>query len=415
MPPTHDATVLAPLPGLPTRHGADVTKARRVARHLRWLIRGANPEPTAAQWRAQAHTLLRGDEAADRLVNWMQTVGVQVGMPQFERALAQGIEAMPDAPPELRAFFAAVEATPAWVDPELLRQGAAACHISGLSGMRVLRNAALMAGYQASAINRTLVLTGALAKGAQRRVAETTKWWIDVTREGGLGRFAPGFQTTLRVRVIHAMLRKRVHAMPEWDEAALGLPINQGDMRATYLGFSVIFLLGQRVMGVKITDAEAHAVMHLWRHIGWLMGVEEGLLCETELEGRVALYQNLLAQAPADESSRALGRALMDEPLLRHYTVLPRLAGRLEKARQLSICRMFLGPEGMRDLGLPSHVMPWYPMLTVPFEAAYHRLNRLLPGGRQRLIRQGHQAQMDYLKVMFGHARPDITEIPAPH
>ena len=42
-------------------------------------------------------------------------------------------------------------------------------------------------------------------------MAETTKWWIDVTREGGLGRFAPGFQTTLRVRVIHAMLRKRVH------------------------------------------------------------------------------------------------------------------------------------------------------------------------------------------------------------
>jgi len=217
------------------------------------------------------------------------------------------------------------------------------------------------------------------------------------------------------VRVIHALLRKRVHQMPEWDEAALGLPINQGDMRATYLGFSVIFLFGQRVMGVKITPKEAHAVMHLWRYIGWLMGVEEGLLCESEMEGRVALFQNLLAQAPADESSQALGRALMDEPLLRHYTFLPRLAGRFEKAKHLSICKLFLGREGMRDLGLPTHALPWYPVLTVPCQAAYHRLWRLLPGGRQRLIRQGHQAQLDYLNVLFGQSQPDIVKMPAAH
>ena len=339
---------------------------------------------------------------------------MQAGMPQFERALTLGIDAMPDAPAELRSFFTTVEATPGWVEPELLLQGAAACHISGLSGMRVLRNAALMAGYQASAINQTLVLTGALAKGAQRRVAETTKWWIDVTREGGLARSQPGWQTTIRVRVIHAMLRKRVHAMPEWDEAALGLPINQGDMQATYLGFSVIFLLGQRVLGVKLTEQEAHAIMHLWRYIGWLMGVEENLLFISEREGRVALYQNLLAQAPADESSRALGLALMDEPLHRPYRHFPSLAGRWEKARQLSICRMFLSPESMRDLGLPAHVAPWYPLLTVPFQAAYQRLERLLPGGRERLIRQGHQAQLAYLNVLFGHAQHDIADIPAP-
>lgn len=406
---------LAPLPGFPTRHGADVNKARRMARHLRWLIRGVNPEPSAAQWQAQAETLTRGDPPADKLMDWMQQVGMQVGMPQFERALTLGVDAIANPPPALREFFETVEAMPAWVDPDLLLKGAAVCHLSGLSGMRVLRNAALMAGYQASAINRTLVLTGALAKGAQRRLAETTKWWIDVTHEGGLARTQPGFQTTIRVRVIHAMLRKRVHQMPEWDEQALGLPINQGDMRATYLGFSVIFLLGQRVMGVKITSEEAHAIMHLWRYIGWLMGVEEGLLCDTEMQGRVALYQNLLAQAPADESSQALGRALMEEPLHRHYRFWPRLSGHLEKAKQLSICRLFLDREGMCDLGLPTHVLPWYPAFTVPFQAVSHRLHRLLPGGRQRLIQQGRQAQVAYLNVMFGKSAHDITKVPAPH
>lgn len=164
--PPHPAHSLGPLPGLPSRHGADVGKARRVARHLRWLIRGVDPEPTSTQWHEQAQTLVRGDEPADRLVAWMRAFGVQAGMPLFERALSLGIDAVPDAPTELRDFFAAIEATPAWVDDELLLQGAAACHISSLTGMRVLRDAALMAGYQASAINRTLVLTGSLEKGA---------------------------------------------------------------------------------------------------------------------------------------------------------------------------------------------------------------------------------------------------------
>jgi hypothetical protein len=190
-------------------------------------------------------------------------------------------------------------------------------------------------------------------------------------------------------------------------------------MQATYLGFSVIFLFGQRVMGVPLSRDESEAVMHLWRYIGWLMGVDESLLQGTEMQGRVALYHNLLSQAPADDSSIALGRALMDEPLSRHYgNALPwldRLQGRYEKAKHLSICRYFLGIRGMRALGLPLSVLPWYPLMAVPFTALRHRLMRLLPGGRQALVRQGRAAQQDYLAVLFGSGEPDIARLPQPH
>jgi hypothetical protein len=126
--------------------------------------------------------------------------------------------------------------------------------------------------------------------------------------------------------------------------------------------------------------------------------------CDTEIEGRIALYQNLLSQAPSDESSRALGRALMVEPLGRHYEGLEWLQRRYHHARHLSNSRLFLGHEGMQALGLPRGVMPWYPVLSAPFTAAWHGAHRVWPGGRRRLIERGRTAQLEALPVLLGRA-----------
>lgn len=381
---------------------------------LRALIRG-NPEPDATQWQAIGESLNEGDEAMDRLVEWMSAEGMARSKPLFDRAVSQGIDALPEAPAPLREFFRHVEATPGWVDPQLLVEGACVCGISGLTGMRVLRDFGLMAGYQASAINRTLVLTGALQKGAARRVAETTKWWIDATRPGGMARGAPGWCSTLQVRLIHAMVRRHLQRHPQWDAAADGLPVNQGDMHATYLAFSVIFLFGQRLLGVPLTAREGRAAMHLWKYIGWLMGIDPRWLHDSEQAGRVALFQNLLAQAPPDESSRQLGRPLMDEPLQRHYRRFAWLRGRWNRALHLSIARAFIGRRGMEALGLPTNVLPWYPLLSFLPRLGWHLLHRLVPGGHARLVRRGLKAQEDYLLLLFGDGAHELTKPIATH
>lgn len=397
----------------PSRLGADLDKGRRLARPLKWLLPGVNPEPTAADWQQMGWALTVGDPLADDLARWMRQAGMHDARVLFEQALEHGLHALPQAPEPLRRFFAAVEHLPAWVDDARLDEGARLCHLSGRIGMRVLRDAALMAGYQASAINRTLVLTGALAKGAQRRVAETTKWWLDVTTPGALRPGGVGYKSTLRVRLMHALVRQRVQALPEWDAAELGVPVNQSDMLATYLGFSVIFLFGQRVMGVRLSRQEGETVMHLWRAIGWLMGVDESLLVHSETEGRIRLYQQLVGQAPADATSRELGRALMNEPLTRHYRRLPALAGRIERAKHLSLCSLFIGREGRRDLGLPEYAWPWYPLLLAPTLFLWHRAWRLLPGGRVRLMKWGRRRQAGYLGVLFGAEAPDLARLAA--
>lgn len=403
------AVVEEPEVQIPTRHGADIARSRAIARPVRWMLRG-DPEPGPQRWDALGRALMAGDPPMDRLVDWLYQYGTREGRALFQRAVDHGIDAVPDAPAPLRAFFEHVEPRPAWVDDELLRQGAAATQRTGLTGMRVLRDLALMLGYQAAAINKTLVATGSLERGPQRRLAETTKWWLDCTATGGMDRFGEGFRNTLHVRLIHGLIRRQVQRQPDWRNDQWGLPVNQTDMAATQLGFSVIFLLGSRFLGVPLTRAEGQAVMHLWRYIGWLMGVDPRWLPETEQEGRVLLYQILLSQAPPDESSRQLGRALMDEPFDRHYPNLHQLRGHFERARHTSITRLFVSGQGMRDLGLPAWMPPWYPALSLPLNLAHQTQARLRPGGADRLATTGRRAQIDYLKVLFGDAAPAIHE-----
>lgn len=388
---------------IPRRHGADVAKARRTARGVRWSIAG-DAEPSQAQWAALGAALWRGDPLADAVVDWMHDEGMATARPKLERAIEQGLDAVPDAPPALRRYIETVSRAPDWVDFEQMNEGARFIHSTGHFGMMVLRDAGLMAGYQAGAINQTLVMTGALNKGAQRRVAETTSWWLDCTAQDGMQRQAKGFKTTLRVRVMHAIVRRSVFARPQWDADFLGLPVNQVDMQATYLGFSVVMLLALRATGVIVRQRDAQAVMHLWRYIGWVMGVEDALLFEDEAQARIGLYHNLLSQAPADASSAALGRALMDEPLYRHYPWGGTWRGLYNKYRHLSIVRLFVGAEGMRSLGLPP-TLPWYPLGTLLPRLLWTGAHRAIPGGFAHLARRGRQEQEAYLAVLFG-ARP---------
>lgn len=408
----------SPIPNaLPCRHLSDTRRARRAAALIVGQLPPGTPtEPSEAELRQVGEGLLLGDEAADALVDWMHRSGMREAWAQVQQAIEQGVSRASDAPPELRAFFDAVEARPAWVRDDLLVAGARVCGLGGRAGMRALAVTGLMAGYQLSAVNQTLLVTGALEKGAARRIAETTKWWIDVTEPGAMARFGEGFKSTLRVRVIHAMVRRQVAQRADWDASDLGLPVNQTDMQATYLGFSIVYLLGLKLVGIPLTRAEKEAVLHLWRYIAWVNGVREDhlhALDDAERSATYTLYRNLLTQRMADPDSARLAQALADEPLQRHYARWPGVQGRFNRALQLSIARACMGNDTLRGLGLPVWRLPWYPLAMMAFHQPLHRLVRMLPGGLDGLMAWGRRRQRGYLPVLFGEHAPALRELSA--
>jgi hypothetical protein len=366
-------------------------------------------KPTPEQWRSLGERLTVGDEPMDRLVEWMTAAGMEQTRPLFDRALTEGIDNVPEAPEPLREFFVQIETIPDWVDPDRLRKGARALRIGGADGMYIARDVALLGGYQFSGFNKTLIRTGALEKGSNKRFAETLQWGMDVISKGGLDPLGAGYRSTIRVRLIHAFVRRHVAAMPDWRGDEWGVPVNQTDMAATLVGALIAPPAGAFGMGMLSAPADLDGIAHLTRYVGWLIGVQDEWLPRSFRDGVRVLYHTLTALAAPDESTKQLAVPMADDPMAWHYRNLPALRRRIARAQHLSVTSGFLGPRAMRALGL-SYVPPWYPLLRIPVNVTRSVAAQALPGGMKRAADRGWREQEDLLHTMIGDAEATIGD-----
>ena len=364
--------------------------------------------PTSEQWRNLGEHLTVGDEPMDRLVQWMFAEGIDRTRPMFDRALAHGIDSVPDAPEPLRAFFVRIEAVPDWVDADLLRRGQRALRAGGADGMYVARDVSLLGGYQFSGFNKTLLRTGALEKGSNTRFAETNQWALDVIADGELIPHGVGYQSTIRVRLIHAFVRRHVSAMADWRADEWGLPVNQTDMAATLVGALIAPPLGAMGMGLLTAPADLDAIAHVTRYVGWLIGVDDEWLPHSFRDGIRVLYHTVTALSNPDESSKQLAMPMVNDPLKWHYRTIPGLRRRIARLQHLSITSGYLGPRAMRTLGLPAYVPPWYPLMRIPINLTRSVAALCLPGGRDRAAVRGARQQKAFLRTIIGDGEAKI-------
>jgi hypothetical protein len=364
---------------------------------LSWLQRlyyGGDPHPTPEQGALLGRLLLVGDPLADALIaHWLaQPGGFGAGRKQLDLALEQGLQAVTDAPAPLRALFEQLERVPLWLDPARVELGRRSGARVGLAGSYVLGCMALMGGYRFSATTKPLVFTGALERKTSRRLDETAKYVCDVYAPGGMDRFGPGFASTVRVRMMHALVRHAAGTSERWRSEEWGLPINQADMLGTNLLFSVVYLTGLRAMGMRFTRGEADAVVHLWRYIGYLMGVDESLLPATELEGRRIGYAMFKSQPGADDDSRRLAKALADAPFAHARSEFHKRLIGLDVRYRLGLSRALLGNAIADELALPNDAWKYAIALTTPPRFALETLRRVVPGMTDLAVKLGEHS-----------------------
>ena len=396
---------------VPTRHPARPGPVPAAVRLFATLLR--IEAPSAQRWQKLGEHLNVGDEPMDRLVEWMSSTGMEQARPLFDRALTSGIASVPDAPEPLRAFFTEVETTPAWVDWDLLRVGQRAMRRGGADGMYIARDVSLLGGYQFSGFNKTLIRTGALEKGSNKRFAETMQWAMDTFVEGGLAPQGVGYRSTIRVRLIHAFVRRHVAAMPDWRGDEWGLPVNQTDMAATLVGALIAPSAGGLAMGLVLSPREYEAIAHLTRYVGWLIGVDDEWLPRNFRDGIRVLYHTVAALSEPDESTKQLAMPMADDPLQWHYGTLPGVRRRLARAQHLSVTSGFLGPRAMRSLGLSAYVPPWYPLAKLPVNLVRSTAALTRRGGLHRAALRGDRQQKALLRRMIGDDEATIGETAA--
>ncbi len=366
-------------------------KQTPIVRRLEAAVRkmtGANLFPTDEQARALTEDLFAGDPVAERFVAEVMhgPGGSAAGRRLLDRALTEGIDAVPEAPESMRELFAEFDTVPEWVRPELVEQGAAIWRRWGTM-LFSFAGAETLEMYTESAVATPLSLAGGYAgNSALRRYLETCRFWMDVSQPNAL--LTPGSTgraTALKVRVMHVSVRAKVAGHPEWDVDRWGLPISQTYQLLTLIAGSVTPGLGLWALGYQTTPSEIRALLHFQRYMGYLLGVRLQWHPETVVDSLRVLAMTI--------ASRSYDAGTHGAELIESYPVAfaprPEHRGwsRIRAAYNFRInsvySAMYMAPGTRRKYTLPP-AFPWLliPVLRLPLITAMEFARRVPPIGR---------------------------------
>jgi hypothetical protein len=334
---------------------------------------------------AYGRAMNMGDELGDAYITaaFASPKGRGRARKDVELALENGIESVKDPSPELLALFKQINTDPDWVDWNKVEHGAEVFRRYGKELYPYFGMATFNA-YGLETVAKPLALTGAYTGGsAFGRFLETSRLWTDTTEPGAMRPGGVGRRSAVFVRTLHSMIRHTLLPHPEWDRTKLGMPISQFAMTGTLLLSS--FAPGQqlKLLGYLPTDADIEAMMHHWRYVGYLMGVEAPWYPETVADAFLLQVLLGLSEAPKlDKDSQELCRSFMD-------TYLPpqdargvrQVYGKLRYKAQLGHARFYLGQESFGGTGLPDPGLWRYaPLARVIPNLTREALRKTVPG-----------------------------------
>jgi hypothetical protein len=97
-----------------------------------------------------------------------------------------------------------------------------------------------------------------------------------------------------------------------WEVDRLGVPVNQEDLAYTLLTFAYVIPKSLEHWGCELTLEEKEAFLHLWKIVGFTMGIMRELLTDDWEEADRMYYAIQRTQAGASEDGYALTEAIVD-------------------------------------------------------------------------------------------------------
>jgi ER-bound oxygenase mpaB/B'/Rubber oxygenase, catalytic domain len=348
---------------------------------------------------------LLGDEVDD-ILQTLKDSGTPLGagddlLSMMEDARKMNPESRTKVEIKMSLFLEKYSQLPAWVDQDQLQRGQevflAYLPVASLS----LYYRSLVAGFSIPKIAAVVRATAYLSPPSRpdqvlQRLLDTgelttacTGLGLEALLPGGIG-----WKTALYVRFLHAKVRLSLmnrKGKKKWDVEAYGIPINQEDMAATLLAFSVNVLFGiDLISGVTLPRQQKLDYLALWRYLGWLLGVETdygerqqglpsmdelppldpcgpGVGCEipdTIMNSNAILQSVIFHLLEPDESSVEIAHHLLKitdrKPPSSSFDKIPEAFYKNELFYYRSYnCRRMIGDPLADALELPFHPNPW--------------------------------------------------------
>lgn len=247
--------------------------------------------------------------------------------------------------------------------------------------------------------------TGRLGADPATRIRETGAFIAAILQPGGLEHGAIGFDTTLRVRLLHSSIRAWLGRTPDFARNYVGAPIDQTMLAMTLSLFSYLNLRSFARLGASVAEGEAEAHQHLWRYVGWLLGIDETLLARSLRQER-DLWRALVAH---QAFSQEWGPELLDESV----RAAARLSGNARDMRPF-FRSLFLHLSGSAWFGLAERETLDPRLTALRLATAARSLRRRwAPGASERMALAGLAAFVKAAELARAHDYGVRIEQPA--
>lgn len=301
-----------------------------------------------------------GDVVADAYAMLLPEHGMAGLVAMLRTACREGIDAVPDAPPELRSFVAAMEDRPDWIDLELVADGARWERINAALLTPFVIRGAFLATFLNAYAALPMAMTGALTgETSARRVKETASFFAATVLPGGTDRFGPGFEAAAMVRLMHSAVRVHATRSGRWNHGTHGPPIPQVDQMPAGLINSFLISVAATKEGRDEFNDRERAMIELARYRCFLLGLPVELLPE-DPHGVIRVFKARAATLRSsfdDDTCGALVRSTLAARLHPDAGPWGRAAERFERSfATITFVRAFLQGDFDRAERMGVHV-----------------------------------------------------------
>ncbi|MCY3982926.1 MAG: oxygenase MpaB family protein [Roseovarius sp.] len=298
-----------------------------------------------------AHTAI-GDPLADRMVIDLESMGkeesarlIKLGMHEYDP------DALKDAPDSVREFFAHCAEPPEWLDLPSFLPGCRMFHRNTRLVLASMVGGVLVEGFCTN-IAKSFFLTGRLRDQGVRRLKQNNRHMLEIFMPGGMARHADGWTHSVRIRLVHAKVRRLLSNSDEWDSDELGVPLCSAHLGFAISAFSARALKHLKKLGASFDVRERESFMAVWRYSGYLMGIPETILFRDEKDALEIFETGRLCEpAPSLESISMASALVNSAPLfagLNERRDRRKLAGYIAQ-----ISRALIGNELANELKYP--------------------------------------------------------------
>ncbi len=335
-----------------------------------------------------------GDEVADQCALEMAKIkdGAHRARKAFEQMKQNDSRLPDDAPEPLKAFFASEShwcdrcrqpSLPAWVDRDRVIRGQEVFMQRMAPAVLVLLCKSLPEGYATAGATKILNISGELLNHTYHRLMGTLELLVNVSSPEGFERPGLALVNALQMRLLHAGVRSKVAPVvlerrePGGYAAYVqrfGVPVNQEDMLATIMAFSLLVVRGLRTLGVPLDEQEAEDFYYVWRVFAHEMGIhpptdaQDDCHLPKDLTEAAAFYEAYRKRQYVGATTRNVdgwcelsremnpdGVALAQRHMIMLATALPpRWAHLIDLADVMHIyVEMLIGEEGCARVGIP--------------------------------------------------------------